>query len=87
MPWSPRCSNGRRPAYRGIRARGLMAAAKHRAIDHLRRNKAESERKHEELGRDLRNAGRTKPRARDQASAQQALAGDDVGDWWRSCCG
>src|SRR5687767_15285864 len=30
----------------------LMAAAKHRAIDHLRRNKL-LERKHEELGREL----------------------------------
>src|SRR6266851_4401045 len=30
----------------------LMAAAKHRAIDHLRRNKR-LERKHEELGREI----------------------------------
>ena len=34
----------------------LMATAKHRAIDHLRRNKLQ-ERKHEELGREQKSAG------------------------------
>jgi RNA polymerase sigma-70 factor, ECF subfamily len=51
----------------------LMAAAKHRAIDHLRRNKR-IEGKHEELGRDLQAQ---------QAQAAldiEASADDDVGD-------
>ena len=56
----------------------LMAAAKHRAIDHLRRNKR-IERKHEELGRDLETQ-QTKAALEMEASAQKALADDDVGD-------
>ncbi len=56
----------------------LMAAAKHRAIDHLRRNKR-IERKHEELGRDLETR-QNQAALEMEASAQQALAGDDVGD-------
>ncbi len=51
----------------------LMATAKHRAIDRLRRYKM-LERKHEELGRDLE--------ARQEAAAAEieAAADDDVGD-------
>ncbi len=51
----------------------LMAAAKHRAIDHLRRNKR-LEAKHQELGRDLD--------ARQSAAAEQIenAMDDDVGD-------
>ncbi len=56
----------------------LMAAAKHRAIDHLRRNKR-IERKHEELGRDLQ-AQQGKAALEIEASAQKALADTDVGD-------
>jgi RNA polymerase sigma-70 factor (ECF subfamily) len=51
----------------------LMAAAKHRAIDHLRRNKR-IERKHEELERDLQ-AQQGKAALEIEASAD-----DDVGD-------
>jgi RNA polymerase sigma factor (sigma-70 family) len=55
----------------------LMAAAKHRAIDYFRRN-ARLERKHEELGRELRD-----DEARTNAAALAALEAsldDDVGD-------
>src|ERR687887_1293942 len=51
----------------------LMAAAKHRAIDHLRRNKR-LERKHEELGRQL-EAGQ-----QGAAPDLDAALDDDVGD-------
>jgi RNA polymerase sigma-70 factor, ECF subfamily len=51
----------------------LMAAAKHRAIDHLRRN-ARVERKHAELGREMENE-------REQAEQElYATLDDDVGD-------
>jgi RNA polymerase sigma factor (sigma-70 family) len=51
----------------------LMAAAKHRAIDHFRRNKL-LERKHEEIGRDLEAQ-------QDRAAAGiEAAVDDDVGD-------
>ena len=51
----------------------LMGTAKHRAIDHLRRNKR-LERKHEELGRDLESR-------RDDAGAEmEAAMDDDIGD-------
>ena len=51
----------------------LMAAAKHRAIDHLRRNKR-LERKHEELGREIE--------ARQETAAPDldAALDDDIGD-------
>jgi RNA polymerase sigma factor (sigma-70 family) len=55
----------------------LMAAAKHRAIDYFRRN-TRLERKHEELGRELRD-----DQARTNAAALDALDAsldDDVGD-------
>jgi len=55
----------------------LMTAAKHRAIDHFRRN-TRLERKHEELGRDLdarqRNTGKV------QMNDIEAALDDDVGD-------
>jgi RNA polymerase sigma factor (sigma-70 family) len=51
----------------------LMAAAKHRAIDHLRRNKL-LERKHEELGQEL-EAGRSRTTAELEAAID-----DEVGD-------
>src|ERR1700736_3345710 len=50
----------------------LMATAKHRAIDRLRRN-AMLERKHEQLGRELHDS-------RDMAPALDAALDDDVGD-------
>jgi RNA polymerase sigma-70 factor, ECF subfamily len=56
----------------------LMAAAKHRAIDHLRRNKR-IERKHEELERDL-EAQQGKAALEMEALAEKALADADVGD-------
>src|SRR5262245_6789468 len=49
----------------------LMAAAKHRAIDHLRRNKL-LERKHEELGRELG--------AKEMAMPDFDTASGDIGD-------
>jgi RNA polymerase sigma factor (sigma-70 family) len=55
----------------------LMAAAKHRAVDYFRRN-TRLERKHEELGRELRD-----DQARTNAAALDALDAsldDDVGD-------
>ena len=55
----------------------LMTAAKHRAIDHFRRN-TRLERKHEELGRDLdarqMNTGKV------QMNDIEAALDDDVGD-------
>jgi RNA polymerase sigma factor (sigma-70 family) len=51
----------------------LMATAKHRAIDHLRRNKL-LERKHEELGQEL------EARQGKAAKEIEAAADDDVGD-------
>lgn len=51
----------------------LMAAAKHRAIDRLRRNKL-LERKHEELGRNIES------RQQQPALDLQASLDDDVGD-------
>ena len=70
----------------------LMAAAKHRAIDHFRRNQR-LERKHEELGRDLdarqMSSGKAQmndieaaldddvvPRGRDDGEKGQRLRGD-----------
>src|SRR3984885_12440455 len=50
----------------------LMAVAKHRAIDHFRRN-ARLDRKHEELGRELAT------REKDMPDLDAALD-DDVGD-------
>ena len=50
----------------------LMATAKHRAIDHFRRNKL-LERKHEELGRELRMQ-------QDTAMANFDISDDDIGD-------
>jgi RNA polymerase sigma factor (sigma-70 family) len=50
----------------------LMAAAKHRAIDHLRRNKL-LERKHEELARELEALEKTVPEF-------DAALDDDIGD-------
>ena len=52
MRWSRHSSSGPRQACRAIPGAWLMAAAKHRAIDHLRRDKL-LERKHEELGYEL----------------------------------
>jgi RNA polymerase sigma-70 factor (ECF subfamily) len=52
----------------------LMAAAKHKAIDHLRRNKL-LERKHEELGRELEAREMTMP---DFDSALDDDIGDDL---------
>ena len=51
----------------------LMAAAKHRAIDRLRRRKL-IERKHEELGRELEAEGE------DAVAALDAALDDDIGD-------
>src|SRR3954447_6297605 len=51
----------------------LMATAKHRAIDHLRRNKR-LERKHEELGHELR------AHQAEAAPDLDAALDDDVGD-------
>ena len=62
MPSSPRSNNGRSRAFRDNPGAWLMATAKHRAIDHLRRNKR-LERKHEELGREIeaeQGAGRAR---------------------------
>ncbi|HEX4279022.1 MAG TPA: RNA polymerase sigma factor [Bryobacteraceae bacterium] len=50
----------------------LMAAAKHRAIDHLRRNKR-AEEKHQELGRGLESRQM-------EAAAEMEAGTDDVGD-------
>src|SRR6202140_2313667 len=50
----------------------LMAAAKHRAIDHFRRN-TRLERKHEELGRELQAQERAVPDF-------DAALDDDIGD-------
>ena len=55
----------------------LMAAAKHRAIDHFRRN-TRLERKHEELGRDL--DARQMSTAKVQMNDIEAALDDDVGD-------
>jgi RNA polymerase sigma factor (sigma-70 family) len=55
----------------------LMAAAKHRAIDHFRRN-TRLARKHEELGRELK-AGEERTNAMAAAALAVALD-DDVGD-------
>src|SRR5579859_7564096 len=52
----------------------LMAAAKHRAIDHFRRNQR-LERKHEELGRDLQAKEMTVP---DLEAAIDDHVGDDL---------
>src|SRR5271163_1198089 len=52
----------------------LMAAAKHRAIDHFRRN-ARLERKHEELGREMEEKERAVP---DFAAALDDNVGDDL---------
>jgi len=51
----------------------LMATAKHRAIDHLRRNQL-LERKHDELGRDL------EARQEKAAADIEAAVEDDIGD-------
>src|SRR5271155_4283930 len=51
-----------------------MAAAKHRAIDHFRRN-ARLERKHEELGREMEEKERAVP---DFAAALDDNVGDDL---------
>ena len=55
----------------------LMAAAKHRAIDHFRRN-TRLERKHEELGRDL--DARQLNTGKIQMNDIEAALDDDVGD-------
>ncbi len=55
----------------------LMAAAKHRAIDHFRRN-TRLERKHEELGRDL--DARQLSTGKVQMNNLEAALDDDVGD-------
>src|SRR3979411_2536005 len=57
----------------------LMAAAKHRAIDHFRRNQR-LERKHEELGRDLdaRQMSSGKAQMNDNESALYDDAGDNL---------
>ena len=52
----------------------LMAAAKHRAIDHFRRN-ARLERKHEELGREMEEKEMAVP---DSAAALDDNVGDDL---------
>src|SRR5438270_4138081 len=61
---------------------GLMAAAKHRAIDHFRRNTLQ-DRKHEELGREnvIQKIGAREVRAgEDQMKDLEAAFDDDVGD-------
>jgi RNA polymerase sigma factor (sigma-70 family) len=55
----------------------LMAAAKHRAIDYFRRN-TRLERKHQELGRELRDDEAHANAA--AAAALEASLDDDVGD-------
>jgi RNA polymerase sigma-70 factor, ECF subfamily len=55
----------------------LMAAAKHRALDHWRRNKL-LERKHDELGRELR--GKQETAVPDFAAALNDKIDDEVGD-------
>jgi len=55
----------------------LMAAAKHRAIDHFRRNQR-LERKHEELGRDL--DARQMSSGKAQMNDIEAALDDDLGD-------
>src|SRR5207302_2171917 len=60
----------------------LMAAAKHRAIDHFRRNTL-LDRKHEELGREnvIQKIGAREVRAgEDQMKDLEAAFDDDVGD-------
>src|SRR5213593_2729865 len=60
----------------------LMAAAKHRAIDHFRRN-TRLERKHEELGREgvIQKIGAREVRAgEDQMKVLVEAFDDDVGD-------
>ena len=66
-------SNGLTQASRIIRAAWLMATAKHRALDSLRRRKL-LERKHEEMGRKLESE------QDDPATALDAALDDDVGD-------
>jgi RNA polymerase sigma factor (sigma-70 family) len=60
----------------------LMAAAKHRAIDHFRRNQR-LERKHEELGREgvVQKIGAREVQAgQDQIDALEAALDDEIGD-------
>ncbi len=60
----------------------LMAAAKHRAIDHFRRNQR-LERKHEELGREgvVQKIGTREVQAgEDQIGALEAALDDEIGD-------
>src|SRR5258707_8238786 len=60
----------------------LMAAAKHRAIDHLRRNQR-LERKHQELGREsvVQKIGTREVQAgENQIAALEAALDDEIGD-------
>jgi RNA polymerase sigma factor (sigma-70 family) len=61
----------------------LMAAAKHRAIDHLRRNRL-LERKHEELGREIDE--RAEREAPDSDAALDDPVGDDLLRLMFVCC-
>ena len=74
MHWWPRWSSGRSRASRTIPGAWLMATAKHRAIDRLRRNKR-LERKLEEFGRELACKEMAVP---DLASALDDEVGDDL---------
>ena len=73
MRSSPRSSSGRSRASPTIPGAWLMATAKHRAIDQLRRHKR-LERKHEELGHEI------EAQKRAAAPDLDAALDDDVGD-------
>ena len=73
MRWSRRSSAGREPGVPDNPGAWLMATAKNRAIDELRRGKL-LERKHEELGRDL-DAERD-----DAVPTLDDAIDDDIGD-------
>ena len=73
---SPRSSSGRESGVPDNPGAWLMATAKHRAIDRLRRSKL-LERKHEELGARARGAARA-TRRRDLDAALDDDIGDDL---------
>ena len=79
---SPRSNSGRSRAFPDNPGAWLMAAAKHRAIDHFRRN-TRLERKHEELGREgvVQKIGAREVRDGEaQMNDIEAALDDDVGD-------
>ena len=75
MRWWPRSSSGPARAFRTIPGAWLMATAKHRAIDRVRRARL-IERKHEEIGRELETL--QEPAAPDLDAALDDDIGDDL---------